>query len=133
LRTLCLALDRRRGSKRLSVGEYAKQIAAENGFHRTTWRQGTKAPLCAHFAARRVLPIADEGNARAEREIVWLFMEWENGEAQPGKYYFITGRRHMRRRALAREVKQRWRTERAYEDLKGQLGIDHFEGRRFPR
>ncbi len=26
---------------------------------------------------------------------------------------------------------QRWRTERVYEDLKGELGLDHFEGRRF--
>ena len=25
-----------------------------------------------------------------------------------------------------------WRTERVYEDLKGELGLDHFEGRRFP-
>ena len=24
-----------------------------------------------------------------------------------------------------------WRTERVYEDLKGELGLDHFEGRRF--
>jgi SRSO17 transposase len=126
------SLDRRRGTKTLSVAEYAKQIVEENGFRRTTWRQGTKAPLSARFAAQRVLPIADEGIARAEREVVWLLMEWENGEAQPGKYYFITGRRHMRRRALVRQVKQRWRTERTYEDLKGQLGIDHFEGRRFP-
>jgi hypothetical protein len=28
-------------------------------------------------------------------------------------------------------IKQRWRTERVYEDLKGELGLDHFEGRRF--
>jgi SRSO17 transposase len=125
------SLDRRRGPKTLSVAEYAKQIVEQNGFRRTTWRQGTKAPLSARFAARRVLPIADEGIARAEREVVWLLMEWENGEAQPGKYYFVTGRRHVRRRALVREVKQRWRTERTYEDLKGELGIDHFEGRRF--
>jgi SRSO17 transposase len=27
---------------------------------------------------------------------------------------------------------QRWRTERAYQDLKGELGLDHYEGRRFP-
>ena len=27
---------------------------------------------------------------------------------------------------------QRWRTERIYEDLKGELGFDHYEGRSFP-
>jgi SRSO17 transposase len=126
------SMDRRRGTKTLSVAEYAKQIVEENGFPRTSWRLVSNAPLSARFAARRVLPIADEGIVRAEREVVWLLMEWENGEAQPGKYHFVTGRKHMRRRALVREVKQRWRTERTYEDLKGQLGIDHFEGRRFP-
>jgi SRSO17 transposase len=29
-------------------------------------------------------------------------------------------------------IKERWRTERAYEELKGELGLDHFEGRSFP-
>jgi SRSO17 transposase len=33
---------------------------------------------------------------------------------------------------LVRVVMQRWRTERTYEDLKGELGLDHFEGRSFP-
>ena len=38
----------------------------------------------------------------------------------------------MTRKQLVRLVMQRWRTERAYEDLKGELGLDHYEGRRFP-
>jgi SRSO17 transposase len=38
----------------------------------------------------------------------------------------------MTRKKLVRLVMQRWRTERAYEDLKGELGLDHYEGRRFP-
>jgi SRSO17 transposase len=32
---------------------------------------------------------------------------------------------------LVRVVKERYRTERMYEDFKGELGLDHFEGRRF--
>jgi SRSO17 transposase len=32
---------------------------------------------------------------------------------------------------LVQLIKERWRTERVYEDLKGELGLDHFEGRRF--
>jgi SRSO17 transposase len=124
-------LDRRRGGRSLSVADYANEIAEAGGFRRTTWREGTKASLSARFAARRVLPIADEGIARAEREVVWLLIEWEDGESHPNKFYFITGSKHMTRKQLVREIKQRWRTERAYEDLKGELGLDHFEGRRF--
>ena len=30
-----------------------------------------------------------------------------------------------------RTIKERYRTERVYEDLKGELGLDHFEGRSF--
>ena len=32
---------------------------------------------------------------------------------------------------LVRTVKNRWRVERSYEDLKGQLGLDHYEGGSF--
>nr|WP_224249972.1 hypothetical protein [Hyalangium gracile] len=38
----------------------------------------------------------------------------------------------MTQKQLIRLVMQRWRTERVYEDLKGELGLDHYEGRRFP-
>jgi SRSO17 transposase len=121
----------RQGKSTLSVADYANQIVEEGGFRKTTWREGTKNKLSALFAARRVLPIATEGVKRAERESVWLLMEWENGEPKPNKFYFITAPKFFSTVQLVRQVKQRWRTERAYEDLKNQLGLDHFEGRRF--
>jgi SRSO17 transposase len=88
--------------------------------------------MSARFAARRVLPIADQGVPRAEREVVWLLMEWEDGQRSPNKFHFVTASKYVTRKWLVRQVKQRWRTERAYEDMKGQLGLDHFEGRRYP-
>lgn len=126
------SLERRRGGRTFTVAQYANLIVEHGGFRRTTWREGTQGKLSSRFAARRVLPIADKGIARAEREIVWLLMEWEDGEEQPNKFYFVTAPRHFTRKQLVRHVKQRWRTERVYQDLKGQLGLDHFEGRRFP-
>jgi SRSO17 transposase len=33
---------------------------------------------------------------------------------------------------MVRLIKQRFRIERTYQDLKGQLGLDHYEGRRYP-
>ena len=80
--------------------------------------------MSARFAARRVLPIADQGVPRAERDVVWLLMEWEDGQKAPNKFHFITAPTHVTKKWLVRQVKQRWRTERAYEDMKGQLGLD---------
>ena len=124
-------LERRQG-KTMTVAEMAQQIVERGGFRRTTWREGSNGKLSARFAMRRVLPIADEGVKRAEREVVWLLMEWEDGEPEPGKYYFVTLPKNTTKKKLVREVKQQWRTERIYEDMKGQLGLDHFEGRRYP-
>lgn len=125
------ALERRRGGRTLTVAEYAKQIAEQGGFRRTTWREGTNGKLSSRFAARRVLPIADEGKKCAERDVVWLLMEWENGASEPSKFYFVTAPRHTTKKQLVRLVKQQWRIEHSYRTLKGELGLDHFEGRRF--
>lgn len=125
-------LDRRTGGRTVTVSEYANKIVDRGGFRRTIWREGTNGSMSARFAARRVLPIADQGVARAERDVVWLLMEWEDGHKAPNKFHFITAPEHVTKKWLVRQIKQRWRTERVYEDMKGQLGLDHFEGRRYP-
>lgn len=123
--------NRRVGGRTLSVGEYATKLAAQGAFRKTTWREGTGGPLSARFVARRVLPIADEGVPRAERQPLWLVMEWENGKDKPEKFHFASLPENFSVKELVRNIKQRWRTERAYQDMKGQLGLDHFEGRRY--
>ena len=123
--------NRRVGGGTLSVGEYAAKLVDQEAFRKTTWREGTGESLSARFAARRVLPIADEGVKRAERQPLWLLMEWENGKDAPSKFHLASLPQHMSVKELVRNVKQRWRTERAYQDMKGQLGLDHFEGRRY--
>ena len=104
-------------------------------FRKTTWRQGSKVPLSSYFAMERVHMVQGDGIDDDEPEAVWLLMEWERGESAPTKYHVVwqphapAGR--LTRKQAVRIVKQRWRTERVYEDLKGELGLDHFEGRRF--
>jgi SRSO17 transposase len=125
------ATNRRVGGRTLTLSEYADNLFEQGAFRKTTWREGTCGKLSARFAARRVLPIADEGIKRAEREALWLLMEWENGKDAPSKFYFVSLPPHVSMITLVRNVKQRWRTERAYQDMKGELGLDHFEGRRY--
>ena len=101
-------------------------------FRRITWRDATKRTLSARFAIRKVVPFHDDGELRSKRERVWLICEWPDGEVSPTKFYFAVLPRKTSHRDLIRTIKERWRTERVYEDLKGELGLDHFEGRRFP-
>jgi SRSO17 transposase len=58
-------------------------------------------------------------------------MEWRSGDDPTPKFYLTTLPRRMSHKQLVRIIKERWRTERMYEDLKGELGLDHFEGRSF--
>jgi SRSO17 transposase len=118
--------DRRRGELRT-----AKEIAldlGEKGFRRCTWREGTNRKLFSRFALRRVKVPVEEGLApRAE----WLLVEWPYGEKEPTHFFLTTLPKKMSKKQIVRLLKERYRTEQAYEELKGELGLDHFEGRSF--
>jgi SRSO17 transposase len=124
----------RRSESRIHLEQLARQLDKKGAFRRCTWRQGTKEPLSARFALRRVV-WAGRCYPKVEiedREPVWLLIEWRDGETEPRNYFFCSLPGPMTVKKLVRLVMQRWRTERVYEDLKGELGLDHYEGRRFP-
>jgi len=117
----------------------ARAIAEELGpkaFRRVTWRDGTapgpRGRLRSRFAFSRVKVAHDDGSDLASREPLWLIVEWPQGEAAPTKFALTTLRRTMSKKQLVRLLKERYRTERVYEEMKGELGLDHFEGRSFP-
>ena len=127
------ALGRRRGGP---VG--AQQLGLDLGakaFRCITWRQGTKGDrkkLSSRFCFRRVKAANDDGTEARDKEPLWLVIEWPEGEKKPTKFTLTSLPRRMSKKQIVRLFKERWRTERAYEDLKGELGLDHFEGRSFP-
>jgi len=122
----------RRRDEIVGVRALARRIEAQGGFRRCTWREGTKQDLSARFALGRVVPAYDGGHSIAKREPLWLLIEWRDGEDEPANYFLCSLPASMTKKALVRAVMQRWRTERAYQDLKGELGLDHYEGRSFP-
>jgi SRSO17 transposase len=113
----------------VSVKNLAFSINERGGFRRCTWREGTNEALWARFALRRVVAA---GVPKSQQEPLWLLIEWRDGEPEPANYFLISLPRRMTKKQLIRLVMRRWRTERVYEDLKGELGLDHYEGRRFP-
>lgn len=122
----------RRRDEVISVRDLATRIRDRRGFRKCTWRKGTKQDLSARFALRRVVPAYDGCHSIEKREVLWLLIEWRDGEDEPANYFLSSLPERWTKKKLVRAVMQRWRTERAYEDLKGELGLDHYEGRRFP-
>jgi SRSO17 transposase len=110
----------------------AKEIALALGpraFRRCTWREGTNRKLSSRFALCRVkVPVEQGLAARAE----WLLIEWSSGDKEPTHFFLTTLPRSMSKKEIVRLIKERYRTEQVYEELKGELGLDHFEGRSFP-
>nr|WP_279637430.1 transposase [Corallococcus interemptor] len=59
----------------------------------------------------------------------WLLCEWPAGEAAPTKYYLSSLPSDTPLKRLVTLAKLRWRVERDYQEMKGEVGLDHFEGR----
>jgi SRSO17 transposase len=99
-----------------------------------SWRPGTKEKLRARFAAVRARVadgppqrIRDKGQQHLPGEEVWLVGEHRmSGER---KYYLANLLAKTDLRALAATIKARWICEQAHQQLKEELGLDHFEGR----
>jgi len=108
----------------------AEAVLAGMAWRRITWRQGTKGALTARFAARRVR-VGDgptfANNRHLPGDEAWLVGEWRsNGER---KYHLSNLPPRTSLRALAAAIKARWVCEQAHQQLKEELGLDHFEGR----
>ena len=107
-----------------------EQALAMAKWRRVTWRRGTKGALAERFAAIRVR-VGDGPITRTSRHLpgaeVWLVGEWRANGMR--KYYLSNLPPGTPRRALAATIKARWVCEQAHQQLKQELGLDHFEGR----
>ena len=112
--------------ERMSVAEVGAALATK--LRTVTWREGTKVTLRSRFARVRVVVDRDDG---LRREPQWLLVEWPKGELGPTKFVLCTMPASTSCKQMVRTFKSRWRIERSYEDLKGELGLDHYEGRSF--
>jgi SRSO17 transposase len=109
-------------------------MLANAKWHTIIWRTGTKGKLKARFAAVRVRVadgppqrIRDKGQQHLPGDEAWLIGEHRmSGEK---KYYLANLPVETDLRTLAATIKARWICEQAHQQLKEELGLDHFEGR----
>jgi len=97
-----------------------------------SWRNGTNRPWRARFCAVRVTPAHDWRDARRLAPEVWLLCERELAGGDRVRYYLVNLPSTASLRALVRLAHQRWAIEQQYQELKDEIGLDHFEGRSLP-
>lgn len=104
-------------------------LAATLRHRRVTWREGSRGQQALRFAAVRVRLVHGHADGAGPSPEGWVISEWPRGETTPTKYYLSSLPATPPVRTLVRFGKLRWRIERDYQELKGELGLDHFEGR----
>ncbi len=87
--------------------------------------------MSSRFAALRVVPAHGHSTGRPPGDEVWLLAEWPEGEDSPTKFSISNLPEKTTMRQLVSAVKLRWRIERDYQEMKEELGLDHYEGRKW--
>jgi SRSO17 transposase len=95
-----------------------------------TWRRGSKGPLFGRFAMMRVRP-ADgprmpANNHHLPGDEAWLIAEFRSEET---KYYLSSLPASASFKKVVSAIKARWSCEQMHQQMKEELGLDHFEGR----
>ena len=93
------------------------------------WREGTKGSQRSRFAALRIRTAHRHHLGLAPGDEQWLLCEWPRHEKEPTKFHLSTLPADTPLKQLVRLTKLRWRVERDYQEMKGEVGLDHFEGR----
>jgi len=110
-----------------------QQLLAElppTAYRTVTWGRGTKGPLRMEMARVRVQVYAGHryrGQPRGPTgEAGWLLLERRANET---KAYLLWGLDSLSLRQQSQLMRARWPIEQGYQQMKEELGLDHFEGR----
>jgi SRSO17 transposase len=115
----------------IQVALWAAQQPAR-AWRRVTWQNGPRRLWHARFLAIRVTPVVLWRQHRPLHDL-WLLCERPaRRSTAPLKWYVSNLPATTQLRTLVRAAHHRWAIEQQYQELKDELGLDHFEGRSFP-
>lgn len=108
-----------------------RDLAVVTPRHPVTWRMGSRGPMRGRFAWRRVWPAGGwQSGACVGAAALWLLIEEQaDGTIKYALSNLPTGTSRLR---AVRLWRSRWPVEQGYQQMKEELGLDHFEGRSWP-
>lgn len=114
--------------KPLSVLELAKSVGRKK-CRSVLWREGSRGRQRSIFGAVRVRTAHRHVHGDPPGDVQWLLYEWPKDEEEPTKFFLANLDADVSIKRLVFLAKLRWRIERDYQELKQEIGLDHFEGR----
>jgi len=114
-------------SKPLAVEHLAKNMN-DYFWYRRKVSEGTKGPIVYEFTRRRVILSADG----LPKKTVWLLIRRTLGEDPQYSYFISNAMGSTRLKTLVWLSGLRWAIEQCFQETKTELGMDHYEVRKFP-
>lgn len=125
-----------RRTKRVLVDPNGKPLAVEDiatnmndyFWYRRKVSEGTKGPVVYEFTRRRVILSA----AGLPKKTVWLLIRRTLGDDPQYSYFISNAPASTRLKTLVWLSGLRWAIEQCFQETKTELGMDHYEVRKFP-
>jgi SRSO17 transposase len=103
-----------------------------DAFQAVAFRDSDGRQLVSRFAFVRVIAAHPVCRDRQVPREEWLIVEWPEDKDEPTDYWLSNLPLDTEPERLARLARLRWMIELDYKQLKGELGLDHYEGRSYP-
>lgn len=113
-------------SKPVPVSDLGKNIN-DYFWYRRQVSEGTKGPIVYEFTRRRIV-LSREG---LPKKSVWLLIRRTIGDNPQYSYFISNAPRSSRLKLLIWLSGLRWAIEQGFEECKTELGMDHYEVRKF--
>jgi SRSO17 transposase len=114
-------------TKPLTVEDVAKNMN-DYFWYRRKVSEGTKGPIVYEFTRRRVILSA----AGLPKKTLWLLIRRTLGDDPQYSYFISNAMSSTRLNTLVWLSGLRWAIEQCFQETKTELGMDHYEVRKFP-
>ena len=114
-------------SKPIAVEELAKNIN-DYFWYRRKVSEGTKGPIIYEYSRRQIILSA----AGLPQKTVWLLIRRTLDDEPQYSFFISNASTSTRLKTLVWLSGLRWAIEQCFEETKSELGMDHYEVRKFP-